>query len=64
MYATCCIILCDIDNNWVLRMFTSCTLLTLCKTFLLMVVDLVRDIPREDSDHGKVVTKLGHSHEE
>ena len=29
MCATCCIILCDIDNNWVLLLFTSCTLLTL-----------------------------------
>ena len=25
----CCTLLCDIDNNWVLLLFTSCTLLTL-----------------------------------
>ena len=26
---SCCTLLCDIDNNWVLLLFTSCTLLTL-----------------------------------
>jgi hypothetical protein len=25
----CCTLLCDIDNNWVMLLFTSCTLLTL-----------------------------------
>ena len=29
-----------------------------------MVVYPVRDIPREDNDNGKVVIRLGYSHEE
>ena len=29
-----------------------------------MVVYLIRDIPREDNDHSKLVAKLGLSHEE
>jgi hypothetical protein len=39
----CRMILCDIDNNWVLLLFTSCTLLTLS-------VDLVGGMGTGEAD--------------
>jgi hypothetical protein len=39
----CRMILCDIDNNWVLLLFTSCTLLTL-------YVDLVGGMGTGEAD--------------
>ena len=43
----CCILLCDIDNNWVLLLFTSCTLLTLS-------LDLVGGMGTSEGDPSQV----------
>ena len=44
---SCCTLLCDIDNKWVLLLFTSCTLLTLS-------LDLVGGMGTGEADPSQV----------
>jgi hypothetical protein len=42
-----CTLLCDIDNNWVLLLFTSCTLLTLS-------LDLIGGMGTSEADPSQI----------